>query len=87
MLPKRLSNRSLSEQQATYDVPARWKVDTAPQPLQVLRVDSPAVVQPDVAMSVRFDHGNGDYTIVLGSIIPGPAQDPVEVDYSFVDDE
>ncbi len=80
-----LLNRRLNAQPIT-DVPARWRVDTSPQHLQRQVASAPVTVQPAIGVSVRFEHGHGDYTIVLGSIIAGPTSDPVEVDYSFLDD-
>jgi hypothetical protein len=84
---RKLNNQMLREQSIRYDVPEQWKVNTAAQPLQTQRVESRPILQPAIALSVRFDHGNGDYTIVLGSILAGAMRDPVEADYSFLDDE
>jgi hypothetical protein len=33
----------------------------------------------------RVDHPDGDYTIVLGSVVAGPCVDSVMPDYSFLD--
>jgi hypothetical protein len=35
---------------------------------------------------VRIEHGDGDYTILLGHVISGWCNDAVEVDYSFLDE-
>ena len=34
----------------------------------------------------RIEHPDGDYTIVLDAIVPGSCDDPVERDYSWMDE-
>jgi hypothetical protein len=87
-LSRNATNRILQEQQTSVgDVPARWRV-TAIEPKAVPRsaVNAPLITEQVNEVSVRIEHADGDHTVILGSIIPGPRHDPVERDYSFLED-
>ena len=85
MTEQRLSNRVLAERQ-TSDVPARWSMVTYVSVAEMSAQSEASRAETAGGSWGRVDHENGDYTIVLRSIVRGELSDPVERDYSYLDE-